>query len=550
MRTPYSPRSHRRILCVSPRYTPSFGTFHYSYPLFGGRIRAFMPPQGLLVVAAYLPESWEVRFVDENARPASREELEWADAVFLSGMHVQRGFIEDVIARAHRAGKPVVLGGPSVSGCPEHYPEADLIQVGEMGDATDAIIRWIDQHAGRPARQRRFDTDTRLPLTDFPLPAYHLIRLDQYFISSVQFSSGCPYTCEFCDIPALYGRNPRLKTPEQVLAELDALVAGGAVAIYFVDDNFIANQKAALELLPHLVAWQRRHRFPVRFACEATLNIAKSDRVLGLMRDAGFQVVFCGIETPEPEALHAISKDQNLRMPILDAVRKLNEYGFEVVSGIILGLDTDTDATADHLIEFIEASQIPMLTINILYALPKTPLWTRLAAEGRIHSGSGPDGGRESNVVFRLPEETVLAMWRRCIAAAYAPEAIYRRFAHNLTHTFARRPRYPRNPHRASWRSAVSGLALLGRIVWRIGVRGDHRRTFWRVAGPALRRGQVEEMIQAAVVSHHLIEFTRQCLEGRQEASFYAPSHPAGPPQPIEPLRRPRPGLGRESASR
>ncbi len=546
MRTRYEPRTRRRILCISPRYAPSFGTFHYSYPLFGGRIRAFMPPQGLLVVAAYLPESWELRFVDENSRPATADDLAWADAVFLSGMHVQRPFIDDAIARAHRAGKPVVLGGPSVSGCPEHYPEADLIQVGEMGDSTDAIIRWLDEHPGRPDAQLRFDTGTRLPLTDFPLPGYHLIRLPQYFISSIQFSSGCPYTCEFCDIPALYGRNARLKSPEQVLAELDALVAGGALAIYFVDDNFIANQKAALDLLPHLVAWQRRNRFPVRFACEATLNIAKNERVLALMRDAGFQVVFCGIETPEPEALRSMSKDQNLRMPILDAVRKLNDYGLEVVSGIIMGLDTDTPETADHVIAFIEASQIPMLTINVLYALPRTPLWDRLAAAGRIR----PDGGRESNVVFRLPEETVIGMWRRAIGAAYAPEAIYRRFAHNLTHTFARRPTYPRNPQRASRRNVVSGLALLGRIVWRIGVRGDYRRTFWRVAGAALRRGQIEELIQAVVVSHHLIEFTRQCLRGAHEASFYAPSVPATAPTPVEPLRLPRPGLEREGASR
>src|SRR5262249_42362556 len=162
---------------------------------------------------------------------------------------------------------------------------------------------------------------------------------------------------------------------------------------------------------------------------------------------------------------------------------KLNNYGLEVVSGIILGLDTDSATTADHLVEFIEASQIPMLTINILYALPRTPLWTRLAAEGRIHADAAADGVRASNVVFRPPGETGLAMWRRAIGAAYAPEAIYRRFAHNLAHTFTRRPKLPRSPHRASRRNVVSGVALLARILWRIGVRGDYQRTFWRLAG-------------------------------------------------------------------
>jgi hopanoid C-2 methylase len=530
MRTSYAPARPRRILCVSPRYTPSFGTFHYAYPLFGTRIRAFMPPQGLLVIAAYLPESWQVRFVDENARAATPEELAWADAVLVSGMHVQRPFIRDVIARAHAAGKVAVLGGPSVSGSPEDYPDADLVHVGELGDATDDVIRWLDEHDGRPAAQLRFTTGSRLALPDFPAPAYHLLQLRQYFISSLQFSSGCPYTCEFCDIPALYGRVPRLKTPAQVLAELDQLVAGGATNVYFVDDNFIANQKAALDLLPHIVDWQRRRRYPLRFACEATLNIARHEGILALMRDAGFQVVFCGIETPEPHALRAMSKDQNLRMPILDAVRRLNDHGLEVVSGIIVGLDTDTEATAEHIVEFIDASQIPVLTINVLYALPKTPLWTRLAGEGRLRAGAEGDGAaHESNVVFHLPEGTVLRMWRRCIAAAYSPEAIYARFAHNFAHTFARRPTFPMSSERASWRNAATGLALLARIVWHIGIRGDYRRTFWRLALPALRRGQVEELLQAAVVSHHLIEFTRRSLAGQGGAAFYAPTTAPAP---------------------
>jgi radical SAM superfamily enzyme YgiQ (UPF0313 family) len=524
MRTPYIPSQARRILCVYPRYARSFGTFHHAYQFFGGRVRAFMPPQGLLVIAAYLPESWPVRFIDENRGPATAADFQWADAVFVSGMHIQRPQIQDIIARAHAHGRPVVLGGPSVSGCPDYYPDADILHIGELGDATDHVIERLDRQPGRPERPLRFETLERLPLTQFPIPAYGMIRLREYFIANMQFSSGCPYSCEFCDIPALYGRNPRLKSPAQVLAELDQIAAAGATSVYFVDDNFIGNQKAALELLPHLVDWQTRHQYPLRFACEATLNLAKNERVLELMREAGFITVFCGIETPDADALHSISKDQNLRMPILDAVRRINEHGLEVVSGIILGLDTDGPHTADHIVQFIEASRIPMLTINVLYALPRTPLWHRLEAEGRLT----PDTGRESNVVFKLPYETVIGMWRHCITAAYAPEAVYARFAHNIAHTFSRRKAYPTNPQRASWANVRMGLGILTRLMWRIGVRGDYRRTFWRLAWPALKAGEIEGLIHAAVVSHHLIEFTRDCLRGIGETSFYAPVERGG----------------------
>jgi hopanoid C-2 methylase len=519
MRTPHVAVHARRILCVYPRYARSFGTFEHAYPFFGRRVRAFMPPQGLLVVAAYLPASWSVRFVDENSRAATAADFRWADAVLVSGMHVQRAQIHDVIARAHAHGRTVVVGGPSVSGCPEYYPDADMIHVGELGDATDRLIAHLDRDPGRPPDPLRFETVERLPLASFPTPAYETISLREYFVASLQFSSGCPYACEFCDIPALYGRNPRLKTPAQVLAELDLLVAAGVTSAYFVDDNFIGNQKAALELLPHLVEWQARHRYPLRFACEATLNLARNERVLALMREAGFITVFCGIETPEPEALHAISKDQNLRMPILDAVRRLNAYGLEVVSGIILGLDTDGPDTAERIVEFVRASRIPVLTINVLYALPKTPLWRRLQAEGRLRH----DGDRQlSNVVFKLPDETVLGMWRQCISAAYEPDAVYARFAYNIAHTFTRRKPYPSNPQRASWANVRMGLGILARLIWRVGVIGRYRRTFWRLAWPCLKSGDVEPLIHTAVLSHHLITFTRDCLRGVGESSFYA----------------------------
>ncbi len=518
-RTSYAPRHSRRILCVFPAYSPSFGTFEHAYPLMGGNVRAFMPPQGILVVAAYLPATWEVRFIDQNVRQATDADYRWADAVIVSGMHIQRPQIERINRLAHRYGKLTALGGPSVSGCPEYYPDFDLLHLGELGDATDAMIAYIDQHNERPQAQIRFETQERLPLDEFPVPAYHLVEMKNYFLANVQFSSGCPYNCEFCDIPALYGSNPRLKTPEQVTAELDAMLrSGNPGAVYFVDDNFIGNRRAVGELLPHLIAWQKRNGYPIQFACEATLNIAQSPKILEQMREAYFCTVFCGIETPEPEALKSISKTHNLSMPILEAIKKLNSYGMEVVSGIIMGLDTDTPDTPKRILEFIRHSQMPMLTINLLHALPRTPLWDRLEREGRLVF----DEARESNVEFRLPHDQVVEMWRQCISTAYSPEFLYERFAYNLVHTYPNRITVPNSPERTSWDNIVKGVTLLSNIFWQVGILGDYRETFWKMAAPALQAGKIEELIHVALVSHHLISFARECASGQESASFYS----------------------------
>ena len=368
---------------------PSFGTFEYAYPLTDG-VRAFMPPQGLLVIAAVLPKTWKVRFIDENMSRASADDFAWADAVFVSGMHIQRRRMEDICERAHAFGKVAVLGGPSVSACPELYPAFDYLHIGELGDATDALIGMLARDVSRPREQIVLKTKLRRDLCDFPAPAYELAEIGRYFLGSIQFSSGCPYTCEFCDIPGLYGRVPRLKTPAQVIGELDKLLACGVNgSIYFVDDNFIANRRALRDLLPHLIQWQKRNGYAVSLSCEATLNIARSPEILSLMREAAFDTIFCGIETPEPEALTAIDKRHNMIIPILDAVRAINRHGMEVVSGIILGLDTDTRESGAGILEFLEQSKIPMATINLLQALPRTPLWDRLQQENRLLGRGG-----------------------------------------------------------------------------------------------------------------------------------------------------------------
>jgi radical SAM superfamily enzyme YgiQ (UPF0313 family) len=502
------------VLLAFPHYTPSFGTFEYAYPIMG--VKAFMPPQGLLVIAATLPRDWQVRFVDENIAPARPADFAWADIVFVSGMHIQRPQIHDLCARAHACGKTVVLGGPSVSACPEYYPDADYLHIGELGDGTEALIAHLAADCQRPPAQARFTTTERRELFEFPLPAYELCRLDRYFMGSIQFSSGCPYDCEFCDIPALYGRNPRLKKPGQIIAELEKMRRLGLRnAVYFVDDNFIGNRRAVRELLPVLAAWQKHNGYPLTLACEATLNIAKRPEILSAMRDAKFETVFCGVETPEPEALKSIAKTHNMMVPLYQAIDTLNAYGMEVVSGIIMGLDSDTPESGDAMLEFVRRSQIPVLTINLLQALPRTRLWDRLAREGRLVD----DDNRESNVQFRLPYQRVVEMWRDCIARTYEPEALFARFNHQLEATYAKRLNPPRQVTAAA---VFYGLGVLARLVIIAGITGDYRRAFWRFAWPLFRRGDIERVIAVGMVAHHLITFAREATQGRQNASFYS----------------------------
>jgi hopanoid C-2 methylase len=511
-------KNRRRVLCVFPHYTPSFGTFNHAYRLMKG-VRAFMPPQGLLLIAAYMPEGWPVRFIDENIRKATAAELEWADVILVSGMHVQRQQIHDIAERAHAAGKVVMLGGPSVSASPEMYPDIDYLHIGEMGDATDRLIACLDESVARPSAQIRFETKDRLPLQDFPIPAYDLIPLKNYLMLTLQFSSGCPYLCEFCDIPNLYGRQPRLKTAAQITAELDAMrqQKGHPPVVYFVDDNFVGNRKAAKDMLPHLVAWQKQHGYPMSFACEATLNIAKQPETLALMRESSFLGVFVGIETPEADALKAMRKNQNVAVPMMESIKTLNDYGLEVTSGIILGLDTDSDDTEARLKDFIEVSHIPMLTINLLQALPKTPLWDRLKAAGRLSD----DSTLESNVRFVRPYDDVVSMWRRCIAYANDPERLFARFHHQVESTYVNRM-IPPARGKLNWANLSSALVLAFRVMLHIGVLSDYRKPFWRAARHALRRGQIDAVLGMGFIAHHLIQFTREALRGEQNASYYS----------------------------
>lgn len=481
-------------------------------------VKAFMPPQGILLIAALLPSRWEVRFIDENVRRATEEDLHWADAVFTSGMHMQRKQIQDIIVRVHQAGKSVVLGGPSASSAPEWYPDADIIHCGEAGDATYRMFELIDLAPERLPHQIVLHTVERQPMTELPMPAYHLINVLSYLLCTVQFSSGCPNNCDYCDIPALYGRRPRHKNPAQIIRELDYLAAAGTPSVYFVDDNFIGEPQATRELLKHLVPWQEKWDGQVRLSCEATLRLAEYPDILEQMRDAFFTNVFCGVETPETDALRAIKKTVNLEKPILDVIETINGYGIEVAVGLIMGFDTDTEQTPIAIADFIRASQAPIQTVNILYALPKTPLYERLKNAGRIVC----DDHRDSNIEFLQPYEQLVANWRQVISAAYEPEALYRRYATQSKKTYPHR-RKPKHPLlQATPRNLRRLFSILPRLIWRAGFCADYRSEFWSMFWTQLRQGRIENIFQIAMVAYHLINYSRDCIAGRMHASNYA----------------------------
>ncbi|MDL5052979.1 B12-binding domain-containing radical SAM protein [Oscillatoria laete-virens NRMC-F 0139] len=504
----FTPENRRKILCVFPKYSHSFGTFNYAFPLMGP-VKAFMPPQGILLIASLLPKQWEVRFVDENVRRTTQEEFAWADAVFISGMHIQRGQILDINRRAQSLGKITALGGPSVSSAPEFYPNIDLLHCGEIGDATVELFAWLDSATERPQEQIVFKTVERLPMTEFPTPAYHHLNMRNYLLGSVQFSSGCPFTCEFCDIPGLYGRNPRLKSPEQIVKELDILADAGAPSVYFVDDNFIGNPKAAMELLPHLVKWQKERDYAVILSCEATLNLSQHTKILELMRDAYFANVFCGIETPESGALKAMKKTQNLRTPIQESIDILNSYGIEVASGIIMGMDTDTPETPQAIIDFIRHTNIPIATVNILYALPKTALHDRLIKAGRIVD----DTNRDSNIDFLIPYEQLVREWKRVIAEIYDAEALYARYMCQVEKTFPNQAKKTQPLKHLTWSNLSRAFDIALRILWHVGIRAPYRKHFWKMAWSQIKVGNIEnifQIIDGRPPPHHLRSGLRQ----------------------------------------
>ena len=327
-----------KILLVYPEFPDTYWSFRHALKLEGKR--AAFPPLGLLTVSAMLPPDWERRLVDMNVETLWPDDIEWADMVFISAMIVQKDSLEEVVELCRSMAKKVVVGGPYVSTSSESVPDADHIFIGEAESTLPEFINDLELGIAR----KIYKADERPSLTGTPVPDFELIDMRQYSAMNVQYSRGCPFNCEFCDIIEIYGRVPRTKSNAQMLAELDALKATGWRGLVFiVDDNFIGNKKNVRLFMPDLVEWSRANNYPFSFITEASVNLAEDDSLLRQMEEAGFRRVFLGIETPVEESLKEAQKGQNTRRNLLESIRKIQSYGFEVMAGFIVGFDSDPE---------------------------------------------------------------------------------------------------------------------------------------------------------------------------------------------------------------
>ncbi|MBN2541254.1 B12-binding domain-containing radical SAM protein [bacterium] len=390
-------------------------------------------PLGLMTVAALLPQQWEFKLIDANVEPLLDEHFEWADIVCTGGMLPQQQGMFSIIDKAHRYGCPVVVGGPDPTSQPQLYRSADFLVLGE-GEVT---IPMFIQDLGKGSKSGEYQSDEKADMTRAAIPRFDLIRFQDYIQVGIQYSRGCPFNCEFCDIIELYGRKSRTKTPEQIINELQTLYdLGYRGHIDFVDDNFIGNQKNVKKVLPAIKEWSDVNNYPFYFSTESSINLADDEGLLQMMKDVDFRFVFIGIETPEDEILKLANKTANLNIPVEKAVNKIYSYGMIVNGGFIIGFDNETDQTAENMIKCIQDSGICMAMLGTLYALPNTQLTRRLKREGRLFEDSSTL--RETNTEIdqmtsglnfatTRPRIDVLKDYIRVIKYIYDPKHYYQR---------------------------------------------------------------------------------------------------------------------------
>jgi len=491
-----------RVLLLYPLFPKSFWSFDKALELIGRKVS--LPPLGMITVAAILPQTWEFRLVDRNIRLETEADWAWADLVIISGMIVQKPDMIHLIRETKRRGKLVAVGGPYVTSVPEAAQEAGVdFLVLDEGEITLPLLVEALERGETSGVFRAYGE--KPDITTTPIPRFDLLDLKAYNEMSVQFSRGCPFQCEFCDIIVLYGRKPRTKTPTQMLAELQALYdLGWRRSVFLVDDNFIGNKRNVKLLLRELGPWMAAHGYPFRLATEASVDLGQDQELLDLMIDANFGAVFLGIETPDTDSLALTQKFQNTRNSLMESVETINRSGLSVMAGFILGFDGEKAGAGDRIIEFVEATAIPKAMFGMLQALPNTALWKRLQKEGRLLEEKQETQGHQMdlmNFVPTRPLEELAREYVSCFWELYEPSRYLSRvYRHFMTMKPA--------PHKVPFRmlELVEMRAVLT-ICWRQGIKRNTRFQFWRQLFSIIRHNPnvfVPYLSNCALIEHFL----------------------------------------------
>ena len=512
-------------LLVYPEHPPTFWGAEYALEMSG--VNATFPPLGLLTIAAMFPPDYTLRVVDMNVSTLRDADLAWADLVFTSTILTQHASLCAVVERCNRSGVPVVAGGPHPTTFHEDIPGVDHFVLGEVEEIFREFLRDLEEGTAKAIYR-----ETRKPdVTRTPVPRFDLIDVKNYATMSVQFSRGCPFDCEFCDIIKLYGRVPRTKAPEQIVAELDSLYRlGWRGPVFMVDDNFIGNKRDAMKLLPAIAAWQKSKGYPFTLTTEASANLALMDELMDAMIEAGFHSVFVGIETPNPEALLKTKKSQNTSKNqenfLFSAVRKIQRRGMQIQGGFILGLDGDDERVFDAQIEFIQETGIPMAPVYLLTAVKGTDMYERLKSENRLLET--PIGTSAMNLNFKteMRYETLIEGYKRVIATLYDPtlENYFKRcltlFQHLKPVPHLRKPVSKDKTfaalmgvrRRLSARQLPSYSKFVGRV------SRDYPRMLPEAIYLAAMGHHFERIARQQIATHDFLSFLRGELETFQEA--------------------------------
>jgi radical SAM superfamily enzyme YgiQ (UPF0313 family) len=476
-----------RVLLINPEFPRSFWSLQESCVLLGRK--TLMPPLGLLTLAALLPADWELRLVDLNTRQLRPGDWDWADLVMLSGMIVQREGMLHLIREAKARGKTVVVGGPFATSVPQDILEAgaDFLVKGE-GETT--IPLWL---AAWQAGERRgvIEPPGRPEMTLSPVPRFDLLNLNDYIIVGIQTSRGCPFNCEFCDIVNLYGRKPRYKSPDQVLAELELLFnLGWRREVFICDDNFIGSQTHARGILNKLIPWMESHGEPFGFWTQVSANLGQNMPLVDLMTAANFGNVFIGVESPDEAVLVGNRKYQNLKNPLGQSLTNISANGLGVVPSFIMGFDQETPGAGDRICAFVAQHNLPAVMLNLLQALPNTALWDRLKQENRLtETGVSADMIDASfNFLPTRPASEIVAEYIRTVDCLYEPtKYLARAYRHFLairpTRTAAGKPKSPghgKQKNRLPFHARREDLLGLLKLFWRQGIVANYRGQFWR----------------------------------------------------------------------